>query len=180
MTPGTAYAFSAYSATGCPAASLLATATFTTKVAELTTDNVTKNSVRLLLSNWDTLNEVGWYFKSATTTCESAGSTSQFTLRGLTAGTAYVFTAYSNSGCTTALDAAPSFTTTANVAPTISVPASANVTASNPYSPSATANDPDDDNDDLTWAWSWTGPSILIKGADTATPTFSIPTGTSA
>ena len=181
LTPRTSYTFSAYSASGCASANLLATAAaFTTKVAELTTRNVTKYSVKLLLSNWDTVNELGWYFKSATTgatTCTSAGSTSQYTLRGLTAGTAYVFTAYSNSACTTVIDAAPSFTTTANAAPTLSVPSSANVTASNPYSPSATANDPDDDNDDLTWAWSWTGPSILIKGADTATPTFSIPNG---
>ncbi len=55
-----------------------------------------------------------WWYKSATTgktTCTSAGSVTSVNVTGLTASTAYVFTAYSDSGCSTSVAAAPSFTT---------------------------------------------------------------------
>ena len=61
-----------------------------------------------------------WYYKSATTgstTCTSAGSGTSVTLSGLTAGTAYVYSAYSDSSCTTGnlLATASAFTTPVTV-----------------------------------------------------------------
>ena len=57
-----------------------------------------------------------WWYKSTTTgktTCTSAGSNASTDVTGLTHSTAYTFTAYYNSGCSTAIGTALPFTTLA-------------------------------------------------------------------
>ena len=77
---------------------------------ELSASSVTATGATLTINR-----HIGaWWYKSATTgktDCTSAGSGSSATVSGLTADTAYVFTAYSDSSCTTSIAAAPSFTT---------------------------------------------------------------------
>ena len=83
--------------------------------AELTASSLTARGVRLNLAGWS---GNAWWYKSATagqTTCTSAGTGASADVTGLSPGTAYVFTAYGNSACTTVLDAAPSFTTPAEL-----------------------------------------------------------------
>ena len=182
LTPGTSYTYSAYRPSGCASANLLATALqFTTKVAELTSSNVAKNSATLSLSNWDTANEVKWHYKSATsgkTDCTAvAAGTASVNVTGLTAGTAYKFTAYRDSGCTTVIAAGTSFTTTANVAPTVSI-SNVNLTAGNTVSLSATANDTDGSIKE--YSWSVTGkstgaPDASLTGETTAKPGLVVP-----
>ena len=58
-----------------------------------------------------------WWYNSTTTgktTCTDAGSTASVTVSGLTAGMEYTFTAYSDSGCSTAIGTALPFTTTSS------------------------------------------------------------------
>ena len=77
----------------------------------LTASNVTATGATLTIAG----HTEAWYYKSTTTgktTCESAGSVTSVTLTGLTAGTAYVFSAYSDSSCSTLLATAAAFTPT--------------------------------------------------------------------
>ena len=75
--------------------------------------DVTLNSAKLTITN----HSGAWYYKSTTTgktTCIAvAANTGAVTATGLTAGTAYTFSAYGDSGCTTAnrLATAAQFTT---------------------------------------------------------------------
>ena len=79
---------------------------------KLTASNVTATGATLTIAN----HTGAWYYKSTTTgktTCTSAGSVTSVSLTGLTAGTSYTYSAYSDSTCTSGnlLAAAPSFTT---------------------------------------------------------------------
>ena len=64
-----------------------------------------------MANHWD-----AWYCKATTgphTTCQGpvAAGTSTKSLTGLTAGTSYTYSAYSDSGCSTLLATASEFTT---------------------------------------------------------------------
>ena len=78
--------------------------------ASLTSSNVTSSGATLTIAN----HTGNWYYKATTgphTTCSSAQSGSTATLTGLTGGTAYTYSAYSDSGCATLLATASAFTT---------------------------------------------------------------------
>ncbi len=82
----------------------------------LTASNVTATGATLTIGGHSGV----WWYKSATTgktTCTSVGNTSSVSVTGLTAGTSYVFSAYSNSTCTSGnlLATASSFTTPVTV-----------------------------------------------------------------
>ena len=82
----------------------------------LSTSNVTVTGATLTISDW---NE-DWYYKANTaphTTCQGPVSGASKTLSGLTSGTDYTYTAYSDSTCTTAneLATAAQFTTLSSV-----------------------------------------------------------------
>ena len=107
LTANTSYTFKAYSDSGCTTE--LATATAKSTLA-LTTSTPSDTSLTLTIANYSG----SWYYKYTTPTggnCSSAGSGSTTTVSGLTANTTYIFTAYSNNGCTTELATAASFTT---------------------------------------------------------------------
>ena len=111
LTAGTAYTFKAYSDSACTTE--LATATFTT-LASLTASSVTATGATLTIAG----HAGDWYAKetapSTNATCSSAISGTTHTLTTLSAGTAYTFKAYSDSGCTTEL-ATATFTTLASL-----------------------------------------------------------------
>ncbi len=115
LTPGTPYTYSAYSDSTCTTGNLLATAAqFTTPT--LTVSSITATGATLTIAN----HTAAWYYKATTgphTTCQGpvAANTSTKALTGLTAGTSYVYSAYSDSGCSTLLATAASFTTPVSV-----------------------------------------------------------------
>lgn len=76
---------------------------------QLAATNITHNSATLTISN----HTADWYHKHPSGTCSTkvAAGTYTATVTNLTANYYYTFTAYSNSGCTTALAAASPFTT---------------------------------------------------------------------
>ena len=66
----------------------------------------TATTIKLTISNYT--NNTAWYYKRTTpssSTCASAGTGTTSTVTGLTANTAYAFTAYSDSDCGTSLGA---------------------------------------------------------------------------
>ncbi len=108
LTAGTPYTYSAYSDSGC--STLLATAAaFTTP--SLAASNVTGTGATLTITG----HTVAWYYKHTNTgaTCDGpvAAGTSTKALTGLTAGTSYTYSAYSDSSCATLLATAAQFTT---------------------------------------------------------------------
>ena len=113
LTPGTAYTYSAYGATGCGVADLLATAAFTTP-ARLTTSGVTATGAALNIEG----HGAQWWYKANTgpdTTCQGPvnAGTATTTLTSLAPGTTYTYSAYSATGCggTNLLATAAAFTT---------------------------------------------------------------------
>ena len=112
LTASTTYAYTAYSDSGC--ATQIVAGSFTTLSASLTTSNVGATAATLTLSNWNISKDGNWYYKANTgphTSCSSAQTSLSFNVTGLTASTTYAYTSYSDSGCSTTIDAAPSFTT---------------------------------------------------------------------
>ena len=109
LTGGTSYTYSAYNDSSC--ATLLATAAmFTTPT--LTVTNVQARSATLNITD----HTAQWWYKADTgpdNTCQGpvAANDSTDDLTSLDPGTAYVYTAYSDSGCSTTLATASSFTT---------------------------------------------------------------------
>ena len=101
LNANTAYTFSAYSDSGCTTANRLATAAQFTTLG-LTVGDVTSTSATLTIANYSG----AWHYKSTTTgktTCIAvAANTGSVDVSGLNANTAYTFSAYSDSGCTTA------------------------------------------------------------------------------
>ena len=82
----------------------------------LSASNVTATGATLTISDW---NE-DWYYKATTgphTTCQGPVSGTSTTLSGLTTGSTYTYTAYSDSACTSAneLAVADAFATTSSV-----------------------------------------------------------------
>ncbi len=131
LTGGAEYTYKAYSATGCNATNLLATAAAFSTVG-LTATSVTQTGATLTLSNWTT---AWWHKKTAPATpagtCASvAANTTTADLADLTPNSDYTWTVYSASGCADTNEVADvDFSTPALplAAPTLSAPdASAN------------------------------------------------------
>ena len=119
LTPGTSYTYSAYSASGCAGANQLATAPqFKTDDPSLTVSSVTATTATLTLTNWTIAKDGSWYYKPNGGTCSTAQSALRATVGSLSPGMTYTFTAYSDSTCSTALDAADEFTTLAQLTAT--------------------------------------------------------------
>ena len=113
LTASTSYTYSAYSDSGCTSANLLATAAqFTTLTPSLTASSVTGTTATLTIASHG---GGDWYYKHTNTgaTCDGPVSGTSKNLTGLTAGTSYTYSAYSDSGCTSAnlLATASQFTT---------------------------------------------------------------------
>ena len=114
LTAGTSYTYSAYSDSGCTNANLLATASqFTTLTPSLTASNVGDDSATLTVAH----HSGNWYYKhtGAGATCQGPVSGTSQNLTGLTGGTTYAYSAYSDSTCSTLLAAATPFTTQVSV-----------------------------------------------------------------
>ena len=97
LTGGTTYTYKAYSAAGCNATNLLATAPAFTTVG-LTAGSVTQTGATLTLANWP----AAWWHQGnqGGAQCTSvAANTTTASLTGLTGGTDYTWTVYSASGC---------------------------------------------------------------------------------
>ena len=111
------YTFAAYRDSGC-ATVLSSTATFRTANPALAADDVISDGATLNLTGWvagtGTGKDGSWYYQADAgphTSCSSAQTSGTVTLSGLTPATAYTYTAYSDSGCTTTVAAAQAFTT---------------------------------------------------------------------
>ncbi len=102
LDSGTAYTYGAYTDSACKTANRLDTASFTTLTPSLTVSNVAATTATLTIANHG---GVAWYYKHTNTgaTCDGpvAAGTSTKDLTGLTAGTSYTYSAYSDSTCTT-------------------------------------------------------------------------------
>ena len=117
LSPNQTYTFAAYRDSGC--ATLIATAgAFRTTNPALTVSGIVGDGATLNLTGWvagtGTGKDGSWYYKADAgphTACSSAQSAGTATLSGLTPGTAYTYTAYSDSGCTTTVAAAGTFST---------------------------------------------------------------------
>ena len=74
----------------------------------LTASDATHNAVTLTMVNWSSV----WYYEHPVTgkCTEVEEGTSSVSVRGLTSGSAYTFTAYSDSGCTTEIATASTVT----------------------------------------------------------------------
>ncbi len=94
----------------------------------LAASSVTATGATLAIANHHGAN---WYYKAdkaPDTTCQGPVSTSSETLTGLTAGTTYIYKAYSDSACSTAKEiASETFTTT--LPPTLTASAATTTTA---------------------------------------------------
>ena len=121
LSTDTQYTYTAYSDSGCAAANAIATApAFTTLSPALVFSKVGTTTATLTLSGWaaGAGKDGNWWYKSTTTgqtACapnDTTGlSSATVTVTGLSTSTQYTYTAYSDSGCATALDTAPAFTT---------------------------------------------------------------------
>ena len=108
------YTYAAYSDSSC--ATEIGSATFSTSAAvALTASGVKVSAATLTIAN----HSGNWYYKANTgpdNTCSSSAITGTTkTLTGLTAGTEYTYSAYSDSSCATLLATADAFTTATGV-----------------------------------------------------------------
>ena len=115
LSGATAYTWAAYSKAGCDSADKMDDVTFTT-LDSLTASKFTGTGATLTLASATTT----WYYQANTgpdSTCQGPVITSTEALTGLTVGTLYVYTAYSDSSCTSAnqLGAALTFTAAVTV-----------------------------------------------------------------
>ena len=111
LTAGTEYTYTAYDKSGCASADAIASETFTTP--ELSSSSISATGATLTLSN----HSGNWHYqanKAPDNTCQGPVSGSTKDLTGLTAGTSYTYTAYSDSGCASAM-ATTTFTTPAGL-----------------------------------------------------------------
>ena len=107
LTAGTEYTYTAYSDSGCN--TKLAAVTFTTGVT-LDVSSVTDTAATLEIHGYTG----SWYYQATSgpdTSCSSEQTGTSDGLTGLTAGTEYTYTAYSDNGCTATLTDAFKFTT---------------------------------------------------------------------
>ena len=110
LSPSTAYTFTAYSDSGCSTA--VGEGSFTTTPVTLAVSGITTSAATLRIDG----HTAAWSYRSsaAGASCTSVNAgTATATLGSLTPGTAYTYTAYSDSTCGTPLAAAPTFTTLA-------------------------------------------------------------------
>ena len=108
LTPRTVYGYTAYSDSGC--ATAVTSGTFTTLGPTLTAVSVTASAATLTIDGHTT----AWWYKGnqSNAACVSVGAgTGTASVTGLTPGTAYAYTAYSNSACSAMIAATPAFTT---------------------------------------------------------------------
>ena len=105
LTEHAAYIYTAYTDSGCTDA-LASAAAFTTSGDDLTAGSVTTATATLTLAghtgNW-------WLKKTAPTpagTCTAGEADFSHALTNLTAGTAYIYTAYNDAACTVVIDSA--------------------------------------------------------------------------
>ena len=111
LNASTTYTYTAYSNSGCSTSINAVTFTTTAEASPLTASSVTHNSATLTLTG----QSGNWWLKRTTptsTTCKSKSTTYTENLTGLNTSTTYTYTAYSNSGCSTSINAV-TFTTTA-------------------------------------------------------------------
>ena len=110
LTPGTGHFYGAYSDNACKTVNQLDTVSFTT-LATLTSSNVGTTTATLTIAG----HTGNWYYKHTNTgaTCDGPVATTAKNVTGLTGGTSYTFSAYSDSTCTTGnlLATAAEFTT---------------------------------------------------------------------
>ena len=108
LTEHVSYTYTAYTDSGCKD-ELAHTAAFTTSGDDLTAGSVTDTTATLTLAG----HTGNWWLKRtqpAGTACDAMGTAATKDLTGLTSSTAYVYTAYNDSACTTMIDSA-AFTT---------------------------------------------------------------------
>ena len=114
LSASTSYTYKAYDKSGCASADEVASETFSTTTASapsLAASSITATAATLTVSN----HTAAWHYQASTgpdTACGGpvAANTATKALAGLTAGTAYTYRAYSDSGCSAQL-ASVSFTT---------------------------------------------------------------------
>ena len=109
---GAYYIFTAHWESGCHYSTTAAYATLSGPSAtpSLSASGVTQTGAALTIAN----HPGTWYYKADTgpdAACQGPVHAATETLTGLTANTPYTYTAYSDSGCSTLLATAPSFTT---------------------------------------------------------------------
>ena len=125
LTAGTTYNYKAYSDGSC-ASEIAAAWPFTTAAPALTA-SYGDTELTLALSGWVAGTGAGkdgnWRYKADSgphAACSAAQTAAAVHLSGLTAGTAYTYTAYSDGNCANVIDAAPAFTThAANTTPAL-------------------------------------------------------------
>ena len=113
---GAYYIFTAYSASGCHYSKVAASALLGGSYAtpSLSASAVTQTGATLTIAS----HPGTWYYQADAgpeATCQGPVQAVTATLAGLSAGTTYNYTAYSDSGCTAQLAAAPAFTTLASL-----------------------------------------------------------------
>ncbi len=104
LSPGASYTFSAYSDSACTTANLMAAAAAFTTPLSLTASAIADTTTTLTIAG----HTAQWWYKANAaphTTCQGpvAANTAAVDLTGLTAGAAYIYKAYSDSGCATEL-----------------------------------------------------------------------------
>ena len=115
LTKSSSYTYGTFTDAGCTTANALTPeATFRTVTPSMTQSNVTGTTATLTLERWDLTKDGSWYYKANAAphmTCSSAQTALTVDLTGLTKNASYLYTAYSDSGCTTEIAATNSFTT---------------------------------------------------------------------
>ena len=137
LTPGTSYSYTAYSNSACTTASAIGSATFST--LSLAVVGITTTSATLDYTGSVT----NWYYKANAgpdNTCQGPISGTSVTVTGLTRGTTYTYTVYSDSGCSTVSATAAAFTTAELSVGNLSETASANKPARLNWSGGARTN----------------------------------------
>ena len=129
LQPGTAYVFEAYSDPACTA--VIGRTAFTTP-ASLTASAITDSTATLTVAG----HSGDWYYradKAPDASCTGPVSGATKDLAGLTSGTSYVYSAYSDAACTTANGLASASFSTLNVTLTASAvtPTTATLTLGN-------------------------------------------------
>ena len=111
LSASTSYTYTAYDAAGCNATDRLDSTTFRTTPPTLTPGTPTATTVALAFEGYSG----SWHYKytspSGGTCSSSVASGATANVTGLSANQSYVFTAYSDSGCATAVSTADSFRT---------------------------------------------------------------------
>ena len=120
LTKATSYTFSAYNDNGCAGSMEIDAAPQFTTTNPALAATAGDASATLTLSNWVTASDGNWWYKhdqtgAACTPNDTTGlSALTTTATGLTGSTAHIFSAYSNSNCSTLIATAASVTPTSS------------------------------------------------------------------